>query len=225
MNQTAPTVPTHPPVEPASRKNGKPDWVLMLGKFLRHGTTIASFVPSSRFLARALIHRIDWEKTGCLVELGAGTGPVTEQIVKHAMPHTKLIVIEQDPDFCRRLKDKFHYARNLEVVEGDACKLDEILAQRGITQCDHVLSGLPTPSLPPQAREAILAASQKVLPPEGSFRQLTNMPWIYFRFYKHYFVDVSFRLVPLNFPPAGVYYCRGYKGMTDAQPTVSKEVN
>jgi phospholipid N-methyltransferase len=198
-------------VAPNPRKDS-PDWLLMLSKFLRHGSTIASFVPSSRFLSRALIRGIDWEKAQCLVELGAGTGPVTKQLVKHTRSHTRLIVIEQDPDFCRRLREKFPKAHNLEIVEGDAGKLDTILAQRGVKMCDHILSGLPTPSLPATLRESIMAASQRVLPEHGTFRQLTNMPWVYFRFYKNYFDNVKFKMVPLNFPPGGVYYCKGYKG-------------
>lgn len=198
------------------RKSRAPDWLLMLGKFFRHGSTIASFVPSSRFLSKALLRGIDWDKAQCIVELGAGTGPVTTQMVRRAKPHTKLIVIEQDADFCRRLREKFHAHSNLEVVEGDACKLDQILAERGITSCDHVLCGLPTPSIPASARETIMAAAQKVLTSDGVFRQLTNMPWIFWRFYKNYFENVRFKLVPLNFPPAGVYYCRGYKGPKSA---------
>ncbi len=229
MNQPSPTVSAPSPSangEPAPsaigipepstngvhRRNRAPDWLLMLGKFIRHGSTIASFVPSSRFLSKALLRGIDWDAAQCIVELGAGTGPVTKQMVKRAKPHTKLIVIEQDADFCRRLRDKFHAHSNLEVVEGDACRLDQILAERGITMCDHVLCGLPTPSMPGPAREAIMAAAQKVMHPDGLFRQLTNMPWVYWRFYKNYFEHVRFKLVPWNFPPAGVYYCRGYKG-------------
>jgi phosphatidylethanolamine/phosphatidyl-N-methylethanolamine N-methyltransferase len=37
------------------------------------------------------------------------------------------------------------------------------------------------------------------------------MPWVYRRLYRRYFEEVRFQLVPLNFPPAGVYICRGYK--------------
>jgi phospholipid N-methyltransferase len=212
MSQQSSILSSRPEVAEQPRSSRKPDWLLMLGKFFRHGSTIASFVPSSRFLARRLLRGIDWEKAQCLVELGAGTGPVTRLMVRHARPHTKLIVIEQDPDFCKRLREKFPGVKSLDVVEGDACKLDQILAERGITSCDHVLSGLPTPSIPSQARESIMAAAHKVLPPEGTFRQLTNMPWVFWRFYKNYFEEVKFKLVPLNLPPAGVYYCRGYKG-------------
>ena len=217
MNQST-TLPTPTTAQAAHPKSTRPDWLLMLGKFVRHGSTIASFVPSSRFLARALIRGIDWDKSQCLVELGAGTGPITKQLVRHAKPHTKLIVIEQDRDFCRRLREKFPGMPNLEIVEGDACKLDQILVERGITMCDHVLSGLPTPSFPASLRETIMAVAQKVLPTHGTFRQLTNMPWIYFPLYKSYYEHVKFKLVPLNFPPAGVYFCRGYKG---PQPVAS----
>lgn len=212
MNQTVPSLTPVTNGTAATQSSRSPDWLLMLGKFFRHGKTIASFVPSSRFLAKALIRGINWDTAKCLVELGAGTGPITKQLVKHAKSHTKLIVIEQDGDFCRRLREKFAGAANLDIVEGDACKLDQILAERGITTCDHVLSGLPTPSLPVEVREAIMTVAQKVLPENGMFRQLTNMPWVYFPMYKKYFEEVSFKLVPLNFPPAGVYYCKGYKG-------------
>lgn len=215
MSQLHSTLP-QPNTVAKSPTSNRPDWLLMLGKFIRHGSTIASFVPSSRFLSKALIRGIDWDKAQCLVELGAGTGPITKQLVKHAKPHTKLIVIEQDPDFCRRLREKFPIAHNLDIIEGDAGKLDQILATRGITMCDHILSGLPTPSLPTGLRESVMAAAQKVLPEHGMFRQLTNMPWVYYRFYKNYFQNVSFRMVPLNFPPAGVYYCKGYKGVKAA---------
>ena len=52
--------------------------------------------------------------------------------------------------------------------------------------------------------------SARVLGPAGEFRQITNMPWVYLKLYRTYFRDVSFRLVPLNLPPGGVYFCRGY---------------
>jgi phospholipid N-methyltransferase len=188
-------------------KIGPERW-LMLRKFLSHGTSIASFSPSSRFLSRSIIRGIDWTKAKCVVELGAGTGPITKELVKAAAPNTKLVIVERDPDFCRVLREKFP---DQDIVEGDACKLDEILAERGIEKADHVISGLPLPSFPAQLRDSIIAMSAKVLGPEGEFRQLTNMPWVYFKLYRNYFRDVSFKLVPWNLPPGGVYFCKGYQ--------------
>jgi phospholipid N-methyltransferase len=180
----------------------------MLRKFVAHGTAIASFSPSSRFLARSMVRGIDWVKAKCVVELGAGTGPITKELVKAANPATKLVIVERDPDFCRLLREKFPMH---DIVEGDACRLDEILATRSIKRADHIISGLPLPSFPAAVRDAIIGMSAKVLGPDGEFRQITNMPWIYQGLYKSYFRDVSFKLVPLNLPPGGVYFCRGYQ--------------
>ena len=44
----------------------------MCQKFVKHGTAIASFAPSSRFLARMITKGIDYDRAKCIVELGAG---------------------------------------------------------------------------------------------------------------------------------------------------------
>ena len=53
------------------------DFTLFLGKFLTQGTAIASLAPSSRWLSRTTVRNIDWAHARALVELGAGTGPIT----------------------------------------------------------------------------------------------------------------------------------------------------
>ena len=179
----------------------------MLRKFMKHGTSIASFSPSSRFLARSILKGIDFEAAKVIVELGAGTGPITAELVRRAKPGTKLIIIELDPDFCKRLRQRFP---GHDVVEGDAARLDQILAERGIDKADHVVSGLPLPSFPKELCRAIIDSSMRALAVGGDFRQITNMPWVYKRMYKKYFSDVRFRFVPLNLPPGGVYVCKGY---------------
>lgn len=203
------TLPHHATARP--HPNGAPssDRWLMVRKFLKHGTTIASFSPSSRFLSRAVIHGIDFEAAKVVVELGAGTGPITHELMKRVKTQTRCVIVEQDPDFCSRLRQKFPTA---DIVEGDAAHIDQILADRGIRQVDHVLSGLPLPSFPAALRDSIIASSTKWLSAAGTFRQLTNMPWIYRGLYREYFHAVSFKLVPLNLPPGGVYVCSGFRG-------------
>jgi phospholipid N-methyltransferase len=195
-----------------ARRAGKdiahgPEWWLMFRKFLEQGTSVASFAPSSRYLARRILKGIDFDNARCIVELGAGTGPITRELVKRVKPHTKLIVNELDPDFCRRLRHRFP---NADIVEGDAAKIDQLLAERGISQVDHIVSGLPLPSFPAALRDAVLASAGRALGPTGDFRQLTVMPYIYWKMYKGYFRDVRFDFEPRNLPPAGVYVCREY---------------
>ncbi len=200
------TAPHAPP--PAPSGVAGPDWWLMMRAFLKKGRSIASFAPSSRFMARSMLNGIDFDSARCIVELGAGTGPITAELAPRLRSHTKLLVVELDPDLCGRLKARFPH---LDVVQGDACQLDKLLAERGIPQVDHVLSGLPLPSFPAGLRDTVLATSSRVLSPAGSFRQLTVMPMVYYKLYRRYFDDVRFRFVPANLPPGGVYVCRGYR--------------
>jgi phospholipid N-methyltransferase len=186
----------------------RPEWWLMLSKFLERGRVIASFAPSSRWMARANLKGIDFDKAKCIVELGAGTGPITKELLKRAPKTCRKIILELDTDLCRHLRRRFPDA---EIVEADAAELDRLLDERGIDKVDHILSGLPLPSIPEEIRDRILEVCARRLSPEGSFRQLTVMPWIYYRMYRRYFRDVRFRFVFRNLPPGGVYVCRGWE--------------
>ncbi len=210
-------IPQTPGADPKSNPKppqippGGPDWWLMMKAFLKQGRKIASVAPSSRFMARTIVNGINWDTTRCIVELGAGTGPITAETVKHVKSHTKVIVIELDPVLCGRLRARFAGSPNIDVVQGDATRFDELLAARGIDKVDHVISGLPLPSFPEELRNAVLDASSRTLAKGGTFRQLTVMPMVYYKLYRRYFDDVRFQFVPWNLPPGGVYVCRGYR--------------
>lgn len=184
------------------------DAALFFGKFLRHGTKIASLAPSSRWLAEATVRGIDWAEAGAIVELGAGTGPITRAIAERARPDCRVLAMERDPDFARLLRERFAGSPNVEVLEADCRDLAAVLADRGIARADHVVSGLPVPSFPPGLREALFRAVGRVLSPEGSYRQITELAWVYRGLYRRHFDDVKFVFEPRNLPPAGAYHCR-----------------
>ena len=185
------------------------DFSLFLGKFLRHGTAIASLAPSSPWLSRTTVRNIDWERATVIVELGAGTGPITRVLAEKARPGCKVIVLERDPDFARLLRERFDSRSDFEVIEGDVRDLSLMLSDRGVTRVDHVISGLPVPSFPKGLQRDLFKAVGAVLDPEGTFNQITEMPLVYWGFYKKFFRDVRFAFEPRNFPPAGAYFCRG----------------
>ena len=65
-----------------------------------------------------------------------------------------------------------------------------------------------------------MSSSSKCLAPNGTFRQLTVIPYIYWKLYRGYFSDVRFKLVPMNLPPGGVYVCRGFREEEKARPRI-----
>jgi ornithine lipid N-methyltransferase len=190
------------------------DFSLFLGKFLRHGTKIASLAPSSPWLSRATVGNVDWAGAGVVVELGAGTGPITRVIAEKARPETKVVVLERDEDFARLLRERFADLPNFDVIEGDVRDLSAMLADRGIGRVDHVISGLPVPSFPKELQQSLFRVVRDVLEPAGTYNQITEIPWVYQGLYRKFFDDVRFVFEPRNFPPAGAYYCRGAKDLS-----------
>ncbi|MGP0065472.1 MAG: methyltransferase domain-containing protein [Isosphaeraceae bacterium] len=190
------------------------DFTLFLGKFvsqLSRGNPIASIAPSSRWLSRTTVRNIDWDRVNVLLELGAGTGPITRVLAERARPDCRVVVIERDADFARLLRERYGTLANFDVIEGDVRDLSSILADRGIEQVDHVISGLPVPSFPDELRRSLFREVRAILRPEGTYNQITELAWVYWRFYLRYFEQVDFVFEPRNLPPAGAYFCRGAK--------------
>ena len=191
------------------------DFTLFFGKFLRQGTAIASLAPRSRWLARAPVSNIDWSRPNVIVELGAGTGPITRVLAERAGGRSRVLVVERDPDFARILRERHGAHPDVEVVEGDVRDLGRMLHDRGIERVDHVVSGLPTPSFPADLQRELFRVVRRVLEPEGSFNQITEMPLVYRGLYRRHFDEVRFVFEPRNLPPGGVYLCRGIKPEAD----------
>jgi ornithine lipid N-methyltransferase len=199
--------------EPASKRSRKADGefrsgLLFLRKFFKHGRRIGSVWPSSRSLSRATLKEVDWERAQVIVELGAGTGPITAEIVHRLKPHTTFLAIERDEDFARILRKRFAGRANVEIVHGDVREIDSILKARKITNVDYFISGLATPTLPRGVQKRMFAAVRKYLAPHGVFSNITEVPLWYLRYYRGLFDTVDFQFVPINIPPGGVYHCR-----------------
>jgi len=182
--------------------------LLFLTKFFRHGRRIGSVWPSSKSLSRATLKQVDWSQAEVIVELGAGTGPITAAIIERIKPHTRFLAIERDTDFARILQKRFANRSNIEIVHGDVRDIDRILKARDITEVDYFISGLATPTLPLGVQKRMFAAVRKYLAPHGAFSNITEVPLWYIRYYRGLFGKVEFQFVPINIPPGGVYHCR-----------------
>jgi len=182
------------------------DFALFFQKFLSKGLAISSAVPSSRSLVEAVLGHVDFTRPSTIIELGAGTGPITSEILDLLRPHHRFVAVEKDPDFCEVLRRRFP---GTPLIQGDASQLSEPLARMGIHEVDYVLSGLPTPNLPTRSQVQLWRWLGRALRPSGVFVQITNAPLVYRRFYERLFRSVEYQMVWMNVPPGGVYRCAG----------------
>jgi len=181
------------------------DCWIYLRSFFRSTQDVASLVPSSRWTAKAMLQGISFDSGQTIVELGAGTGAVTALLLQATKGRGRTLIVERDPDFYKRLKDRFPEA---EILAADAVELQPLLTAHGIQKIDHVISTLPINWLTSEDQNRLLECVCRNLDPEGTFRQLTHVPWFNQELFQRHFASVECPIVFRNLPPAGCYICR-----------------
>jgi phosphatidylethanolamine/phosphatidyl-N-methylethanolamine N-methyltransferase len=132
--------------------------------------TVGAVAPSGKALARVMANYVDPAASGPIVELGPGTGPVTEALLERGIDPARLTLVEYDPEFCRLLAQKFP---GVHVVQGDAYNLNQTLA--GVLREPAVafVSGLPLFNKPLKMRLDLLDQAFGLMKPDAPFVQFT----------------------------------------------------
>lgn len=143
---------------------------LFLSSWLRAPLQIGALLPSSKRLARAMAAQVDPRHDGVVVELGPGTGAVTQALLSRGVHASRLVLIERDPNFCHLLRNRFP---GVKVLQGDAILLQQMLESEDIARVNTVVSSLPLLSLPFTTQRQILRESFGVMAEDGIFVQFT----------------------------------------------------
>lgn len=175
---------------------------LFFRQWLRSPKSMGSVIPSSRFLARAVAGEAAWQPGQFVIELGGGTGAISEGLIARGIPRENLVVIELDSSLHGFLKERLP---GCQVIQGDATRLDEILARYPIGEIGTVISGLPMVGMPPGFQRAIIDQGFKVVRPGGFMLQYSYSPVPPVPAAKLGIKASIARFVPLNVPPAFVW--------------------
>src|SRR6266849_5727516 len=110
------------------QKNGirLDDEVRFIRSWFEKPLAIGAVTPSGKALARTMAGYIDPDVEGPIIELGPGTGPVTEALVAQGVDPARLVLVEFNPTFCRLLRARYPTAT---VVQGDAYGLKRALGK------------------------------------------------------------------------------------------------
>jgi phosphatidylethanolamine/phosphatidyl-N-methylethanolamine N-methyltransferase len=142
-----------------------------LRSFLANPLRVGAAMPSGRRLARAIASQIDPEPGGTVLELGPGTGSVTQAILDFGIAPEDLIAIESDTDFAAALHDDFPGVR---IVEGDAFQFPALLRAAGSeATLRTIISGVPVLPRPLAVRRKLLADAIAALRPGCPFVQFS----------------------------------------------------
>lgn len=165
---------------------------------------VGAIAPSSRGLARAIARQIDPAHPGPVLELGPGTGVITNALLERGITPDRLTAVEYDPELAAALTARFH---GVHIVQGDAFDLARALATRDSEPFAGIVSGLPLLNFPMTRRRTLIDGALARLAP--------GAPLVQFSYGMHapvvppagYSVHRA-ALVWANLPPARVWVYR-----------------
>lgn len=159
-----------------------------------------AIMPSSKRLAFEIASHAYLPENGLLIELGAGTGVITEALLQQNICPENLIAVERSAELVKNLRLRFP---GLQIIEGNAANLREMLGNSK-NRVNTIVSSLPLRSLPKPLVAEILETIEAILPIGGKYIQYT------YSFSENYLPSLTHcqkifsKRIWLNFPPARV---------------------
>jgi phosphatidylethanolamine/phosphatidyl-N-methylethanolamine N-methyltransferase len=174
---------------------------LFFRRWLANPLQMGSIVPSSPALCRRIVAQTHYGPDEAVLELGAGTGVVSQSLLTSGLAAERLFVVEIVRDMASHLRDALPGAN---VIEGDARRLPALIPQEWHGKIGTVVVGIPLVLLPFEEQKRFIDAIQAVAPGRGfilySYCVTSPLP-----FEKHGLVAKREAWTPLNFPPASVW--------------------
>jgi phosphatidylethanolamine/phosphatidyl-N-methylethanolamine N-methyltransferase len=162
------------PLQSSVRALKKPlrldDEVRFLRSWIEKPLHMGAVMPSGRVLARTMAQYVNVDSSAPVVELGPGTGAITNALIEHGVDQKRLVLVEYNPGFCALLRDRYPHAK---VVQGDAYKLRDSLWDVLHVPASAVVSGLPLVTKPMLTRLKLIRDAFLALAPGAPFVQFT----------------------------------------------------
>jgi phosphatidylethanolamine/phosphatidyl-N-methylethanolamine N-methyltransferase len=146
------------------------DEVRFLRSWIEKPLHMGAVMPSSKVLARTVARYVDPHSDGPVIELGPGTGAITDALIAHGVAEKRLVLVEFDPGFCALLRERYPQAS---VIQGDAYNLDQTLSEMK-EPAAAMVSGLPLVTKPMLVRLKLMRDAFLKMEAGAPFIQFTS---------------------------------------------------
>lgn len=192
------------------KKSSLADSARFIRQWVENPRLIGAVSPSGPALAKAMASYVDLKKEGPIIELGPGTGPVTQALLARGIAPERLVLVEYEQGFCHLLAERYP---GVQIVQGDAYSLKNTLQNKLSAQPITVVSSLPLLVRPERDRVELLHQAFELMGPDGLFIQftygLTKSPMpMHAHSITGAYVGKGSAPILLNIPPARVWRYR-----------------
>lgn len=143
-------------------------------QWLRNPKETGAISPSSIHLARTMAAQVGNAANETIIELGAGTGVITQALVQIGLQSSQLLIVEKNLFMVDTLRRRFP---GLRIVQEDVTRLSRVvLDEGGMDNIKTIVSGLPMLLFDSRKQYVILKQAFKLLAPNGFFLQFTYGP-------------------------------------------------
>lgn len=153
----------------AARREASGRW-LFFRRALAHPLQLATLMPSSASLGRLVARHIPDITRARVVEIGGGTGAITQALLDGGLPPDRLLVIEIDEQLADYLRRRFPDVR---VISDDASRLPDLLPPSWRGAVRTVVSGIPMTVLASSSQRQLTDAFLSALGAKGRYLQYT----------------------------------------------------
>jgi phosphatidylethanolamine/phosphatidyl-N-methylethanolamine N-methyltransferase len=140
---------------------------------VRNPKMVGAATPTSAAVAATVAQVVPTTGTPVVVELGPGTGALSNGIRRRLPEGARHIGIELGKSMVEHLRANKPW---MEIVHGDASDLLALLDKHGVERVDAVISSIPWSLLSGDAQDHILRQAAEALAPQGAFTALTYLP-------------------------------------------------
>ncbi|MCT4655585.1 MAG: methyltransferase domain-containing protein [Cohaesibacter sp.] len=147
-----------------------PDEIRFLRQWFDNPLKMGAVAPSSPALARKMASYIDPDTSGKILELGPGTGAVTQAVIEHGIQPSRILAVEYSSQFVDILSDRFAGAH---VMQGDAYDFEALRQHHIHEPLAAVVSSLPLFTKPMEQRKRLIDLALHSLQPGAPFIQFS----------------------------------------------------
>jgi len=179
------------------------DSTVFLREWIVNPQRTGAVAPSSPQLGAAMARWLPRNPESFVLELGPGTGAVTDALLKYGLREDRLVGIEKNPTMAKILRKRFRQAN---IITGDAWDLDKLLAELPlpVVSVGAVISSLPLLNFPKEEADSLARKIRQILEPRGRWVQYS------YQIVKdrsrggEHFKLIASKVVWFNLPPARV---------------------